>query len=86
VEGRARRLERTRSGAAFALGAPQDGLEVELTSRARTDLAAAGVPLEVLEGRLGRLRGVARATRDGTSIAVDHPEQLELLQDRGGGG
>jgi hypothetical protein len=66
------------------LGAETDGLKVELTRSARADFKAAGAPLESLEGRLVRLRGVARRTRDGTSIALDHPEQLERLQDPGG--
>jgi hypothetical protein len=84
VEGRAGPLKPTGSGAAFTQGAARDGLEVELTRNARADFAAGGLPVESLEGRLVRLRGVARATRDGTAIAVDHPEQLELLRAPGG--
>jgi endonuclease YncB( thermonuclease family) len=80
VEGRIGGVERTGSGAAFTVGAERDGLQVGLTRRARADLAAAGVPIEAAEGRLVRLRGVARPTGTGHRIELDHPEQLEVLR------
>jgi hypothetical protein len=84
VEGRLGPVRRTRSGAAFTLGAPQDGLTVELTRRARADLATAGLGLDALQGRLVRLRGVARPSGSGSRITMDHPEQLERLHGPGG--
>lgn len=78
VEGRVTGVERTRLGWRLAFGGSFLGLVVP--PRAGQDFTAAGRPLDALEGKLIRVRGVARPVRGGLELPVTHPEQIEVLQ------
>jgi endonuclease YncB( thermonuclease family) len=72
VEGRVRRVE-ARQELGF-----DAGFVAAVNDRAMKDFAAAGMPPEKLRGRLVRVRGLVRS---GPEMRLDHPEQVEVLDE-----
>lgn len=56
---------------------------VTMTAAVAADIEAAGGPLDGLEGRSVRIRGWIEEW-NGATIAVDHAEQIEILDEDGG--
>lgn len=81
VEGRVRRTTRTGRGVRLEFGAARGDLAAEIPRAALAEFQAAGREPAAMQGRLLRLRGVARPTRWGPTIHLDHPEQLEPLRE-----
>jgi len=77
VEGWVRALERRDNRVLLRLS---PNLAVEIPRSAWAAFGAAGLDAQTLRARLVRIRGSARATRDGVRLWVDHPEQVELLE------
>jgi endonuclease YncB( thermonuclease family) len=72
VEGRVRRVD----GLDLVFDA---GLVAAIDARAGDDFEAAGLTPSKLTGALVRVRGIVRG---GPEMRLDHPEQVELLEDR----
>lgn len=56
----------------------------EIDEAAEGDFAAAGFPVDTLEGKLVRLRGWVEQ-HDGPMVRISHPEQIEVLDEGDGG-
>ena len=80
VEGRVRRLGQ---GAATRLefGEAGAGFAAEIPAAALKDFKTAGKAPEQLRGRHLRVRGWLRYGDRGPWMALDHPEQVELLKE-----
>ena len=79
VEGRPRAVTRTRQGVYLDFDDDKRGFAALVADKALPDFAALGEPVQGLSGRLIRVRGVVGWNR---TMAVDHPEQVEVLKDR----
>jgi endonuclease YncB( thermonuclease family) len=83
VEGRVRSAKALRRGVFLDFGDDwREDLSVEVPDAALDRFAAAGRDPERLEGELVRVRGRLQPTRNGPLITLDHPEALELLDER----
>lgn len=82
VEGRAEAPARTRAGLQVRLLGARRDVRLAIPLRTAADLEAAGNPVSGWSGRVIRVRGVARRILGGTSIRIDHPEQVERLRQR----
>jgi len=67
----------TRQGVYLDFEDDKRGFAVLVDDNALPDFAALGEPVQGLVGRLMRVRGVVGWNR---AMAVDHPEQVELLK------
>jgi len=56
----------------------------EIDAAAEGDFAAAGFPVETLEGKMVRLRGWVEQ-HNGPMVRISHPEQIEVLDEGDGG-
>jgi endonuclease YncB( thermonuclease family) len=81
VEGRVRSASPAGRWLRIAFAEAPDGLTAEIPPGARDDLAVAGVDPAGLTGRLIRVRGAVRAFQGRPVITVDHPEQVERLDE-----
>ena len=79
VEGAPRVLTPTRQGVYLDFDDDKRGFAVLVSDKAKPDFTAMGDPVQGLAGRLMRVRGVVGWNR---TMAVDHPEQVELLKGR----
>ena len=79
VEGTPRVVTPTRQGVYLDFNDDKRGFAVLVNDKALPDFAAAGDPIQGLVGRLIRVRGVVGWN---AAMAVDHPEQVELLGHR----
>jgi len=79
VEGRPRVITPTRQGVYLDFADDKRGFAIRVDDKALPDFAAAGTPVQGLVGKLIRVRGPVGWN---TTMAVDHPEQVELLKDR----
>jgi micrococcal nuclease len=79
VEGRARAVTQTRRGVYLDFSDDRRGFAVLVDDKALPDFAAAGSPVQGLVGKLIRVRGPVGWN---ATMAVDHPEQIELLKER----
>ena len=79
VEGAPRFITPTRQGVYLDFADDKRGFAALVNDKALPDFAAAGHPIQGLVGRLVRVRGVVGWNR---AMAVDHPEQVELLKGR----
>ena len=77
VEGSVRAVTPTRQGVYLDFDDDKRGFAVLVDDKALPDFAALGEPVQGLVGRLMRVRGVVGWNR---AMAVDHPEQVELLK------
>jgi len=75
VEGRVMAVRRI--GRGFELDV--EGLTAEISARAGPDFEAAQKPPATLAGKLIRIRGTVR---QGPSMRLDHPEAVEVLEER----
>lgn len=57
------------------------GFSAEVQVSDKPGFAAAGLPLDRLQGRLVRVRGVIRQTSFGPRLTLSHPEQVEALRE-----
>jgi len=79
VEGQPRVVTPTRQGVYLDFSDDKRGFAVLVDDKALADFAAAGTPVQGLVGKLIRVRGPVGWN---TTMAVDHPEQVELLKAR----
>lgn len=79
VEGSVRAATPTRQGVYLDFEDDRRGFAALVDDKALPDFAALGEPIQGLPGRLMRVRGVVGWNR---AMAVDHPEQVELLKGR----
>jgi endonuclease YncB( thermonuclease family) len=79
VEGRVRVATPTRQGVYLDFSDDKRGFAVLLGDKALPGFTAAGTPVQGLVGKLIRVRGPVGWN---TTMAVDHPEQVELLKER----
>jgi hypothetical protein len=57
----------------------EGGLDAEIADKALADFDTAGKAPQQLIGKLVRLRGPIRWGPGGLALRLDHPEQVELL-------
>jgi len=79
VEGSVRAVTPTRQGVYLDFEDDKRGFAALVDDKALADFAALGEPVQGLSGRLLRVRGVVGWNR---AMAIDHPEQVELLKGR----
>jgi len=79
VEGQPRVVTPTRQGVYLDFSDDKRGFAVLVDDKALADFAAAGTPVQGLVGKLIRVRGPVGWN---TTMAVDHPEQVEVLKAR----
>ena len=79
VEGRVRQVTQARQGVYLDFSNDKRGFAVLVDDKALPDFAAAGTPIQGLVGKLIRVRGPVGWN---TTMAVDHPEQVEPLKER----
>ena len=79
VEGRVRRISQGDEDFTLVF---DNGFSAVVTERARRDFTSAGLVLDKLSGRLVRIRGIVRSSGDGPEMTLDHPEQVEMLDER----
>jgi len=79
VEGRVTRVTPAAGGDYLDFADARGGFAVQVAGRAAPDLRKAGLAPGALAGRLIRVRGIVG---DDGLMLVDHPEQIELLNER----
>lgn len=82
VEGRVQAADRVRNRVYLNFGTNwRDDFTVSVATRDVDVFTAAGIDLLDLEGRTVRVRGWLNR-RNGPMIEIDHPEQIEIVEDR----
>jgi len=79
VEGRPRVVTQTRQAVYLDFADDKRGFAMRIDDKAAPDFTALGMPVQGLVGRLIRVRGPVGWN---AVMAVDHPEQVELLKAR----
>ena len=79
VEGRVRAVTQTRQGVYLDFSDDRRGFAVLVNDKTLPDFAAMGTQVQGLVSRLIRVRGPVGWN---ATMAVDHPEQVEMLKDR----
>ena len=64
------------------LAAGPAGIEAEVPRGAEGAFAGAGINLQDLPGKLVRIRGLMRPGSGEGLLTLDHPEQIEVLQEK----
>ncbi len=83
VEGRVRRIGQGAAGPSLDFAEdPGPGFTAQIPSATLAAFKTAGKAPEQLRGRLVRVRGPIRPGYDGPAMALDHPEQVELLKEK----
>ena len=77
VEGRVQAVTPTRRGVYLDFSNDKRGFAALVDNKALSDFAAAGAPVQGLASKLIRVRGPLGWN---TTMAVDHPEQVEILR------